>query len=68
MDPPLTEHQAARILNVKVSTLRRLRSLGLPPECYRIAGHPRYSMTTLKRFVEESRPDKRASVTAALTT
>jgi hypothetical protein len=58
IEPLLTEHQAAKVLNVKVATLRRLRSLNLPPECFRIAGHPRYSVAALEKFLEDAKLNK----------
>jgi hypothetical protein len=47
----LDEFQAATILNLRVSILRRRRSRGLPPTFVRISGQVRYRPADLMTFV-----------------
>ena len=49
------EHEAAEIIGVSVSTLRRNRKEGLPPDYIKIRGLVRYPLEDLQRFVERAR-------------
>lgn len=50
-DRMLTEHEAAAILNVKVSTLRAWRVKGSPIPFLRIGRNIRYSLETIQRYL-----------------
>ena len=54
---PLTydEHEAAEIIGVSVSTLRRNRKEGLQPDYIKIRGSVRYPLEDLQRFVERAK-------------
>ncbi len=50
----LREKEAAEILNVKVTTLRRWRWAGKGPRYRKIGGAVRYSVEDLKSFIDAS--------------
>jgi Helix-turn-helix domain len=50
----LDEHEAAEMLGVSVSTLRRNRTEKLPPDFILIRGAVRYALEDLQRFVERA--------------
>lgn len=58
----INEHEAARRLGLKVSTLRRWRWQGIGPIFYRIGAAVRYDPRDLADFIEAGR---RASTSAA---
>ena len=49
------EHEAAEIVGVSVSTLRRNRRGGLPPDYIKIRGSVGYPLADLHRFVERAK-------------
>ena len=51
----LDEHEAAEMLGVSVSTLRRNRSEKLPPDFILIRAAVRYALEDLQRFVERAK-------------
>jgi hypothetical protein len=51
----LDEHEAAEMLGVSVSTLRRNRAGKLPPDFIMIRGVVRYALEDLQRFVERAK-------------
>lgn len=52
----LNEHQAARVLNIAVTTLRRWRWAGHGPLAYhKIGGAVRYSTADLNAFIAAAR-------------
>ena len=63
VSPLLREQEAAAILNVKVSTLRRWRWAGKGPRFRKIGGAVRYSVEDLKTFIEASARSCTAEVT-----
>lgn len=54
-EPLLNEHEAAHALNVEVTTLRKWRWAGKPPEFLKIGSAVRYEPATLAALVETSR-------------
>ena len=48
---PLTEDEAAEYLKVPITALRRLRSRGLGPDYVMVGPWPRYTMTSILRFL-----------------
>lgn len=51
----LDEHEAARLLALKVSTLRRWRWSGDGPPHYKIGNAVRYALPDLSAFIEAGR-------------
>ena len=51
----LDEHEAAEMLVVSVSTLRRNRAGKLPPDFIMSRGVVRYALEDLQRFVERAK-------------
>ena len=54
-DQLMTETEAARLLGLKVATLRRWRWGGKPPRFLKIGGAVRYDPADLEAFIEQSR-------------
>ena len=51
----VNEHEAARILGLKVATLRRWRWAGKPPSFLKIGSAVRYDPQVLAEFIEAAR-------------
>lgn len=51
----LTELEAAEILNVEPTTLRRWRWVGRPPSFLKIGAAVRYDLADLQKFIEARR-------------
>jgi hypothetical protein len=51
----LDEREAAEMLGVSVSTLRRNRAEKLPPDYIMVRGAVRYPLEDLQRFVERAK-------------
>ena len=51
----LTEHEVAKLLKVSVSTVRRRRLFGRPPEFLKIGASVRYHADSVRRLMEDSK-------------
>ncbi len=54
-DQLMTETEAARLLGLKVATLRRWRWAGKGPRFLKLGGAVRYDPADLEAFIEQSR-------------
>jgi predicted DNA-binding transcriptional regulator AlpA len=60
--PLVNEHQAAELLGLKVSTLRRWRWAGTGPSFVKIGAAVRYDPNTLRCYIDDQRRSSTSDV------